>query len=77
MKNTPLYRVVIRNPATGEESFPSRYEVGTKVYSLKSAALAAANKLNKRYENYKTLEAVVYETEAYWREVPLDKSLEV
>jgi hypothetical protein len=77
MKNTPLYRVLIRNVDTGVEHVPGRYEVGTKVYSRKTNAVAAAKRLNSEWANStwrrgsNNLEAFVIETDTNWREVEL------
>jgi hypothetical protein len=76
MKNTPMYRVMIRNVETGEEWVPSRYAVGTKVYSHKKHALRAIERLNKN-RMLNITEAVLYETNTQWLEVPLDKSLDM
>jgi hypothetical protein len=76
MKNTPLYRVYERNVTTGQMYVPSRYMVGTKVYSRKADAIRAAKRITD-YPYYVDREGVVMETETNWLEVPLDKSLDM
>jgi hypothetical protein len=76
MKNTPMYRVMIRHIESGDEWVPSRYTVGTKVYSQKAAAIAAIEKYNGKAYYRGITEAVLYETQTSWSEVPLDKSLD-
>jgi hypothetical protein len=71
-----MYRVMIRHIESGDEWVPSRYSIGTKVYSQKKAALAAIEKYNSKDYHRHITEAVLYETQTSWSEVPLDKSLD-